>query len=306
MKKTTRRRRKEPRFLHKKTRRTEAENDAILTYALEMVKSVPYDVSLRWVFYRLLQEGYYSKKGDVRKWGRLCINARHSGRCGWKPDTLIDDTRGKIYRVYGARDYEGALGDLIDDVRRAVNFELNHFYEQDNYVELWFEAKAMAGQFRHYTQRINLVPFGGDPSIPLKWDLAKDLEYYANKYDKPIVILYFGDLDDKGKKIPKSAGGTVSEWCSVDFQLVHCGLTKEQAEANHLPENPDKPGEYQWEALSDEAAREIITQAVSQYIDVDVIDKVNEETAALEEEWKDKISEAIQHLIQESPGQETP
>ena len=36
----------------------------MLERALEIVNSVPYNVSTRWLFYRMLQEGCYTKKSD--------------------------------------------------------------------------------------------------------------------------------------------------------------------------------------------------------------------------------------------------
>lgn len=50
--------------------------------------------------------------------------------------------------------------------------------EQDCYVQIWFEAEAMHQQFEYHTRnyRVSLVPFRGDCSIPLKWEIAKKLE----------------------------------------------------------------------------------------------------------------------------------
>jgi hypothetical protein len=45
-----------------------------------------------------------------------------------------------------------------------------------------------------------------------------------------------------------------------------------------IPDNPDKPGEYQWEALPDDAAREMIIGAVGRYVDADIIDEVERES----------------------------
>lgn len=45
------------------------ETETILDRAWDLVQGVPYKVSARWVFYRLLQEGFYSKKSDYKnKW----------------------------------------------------------------------------------------------------------------------------------------------------------------------------------------------------------------------------------------------
>ncbi len=53
--------------------------------------------------------------------------------------------------------------------------------------------------------------------------------------------------------------------CNVEFAFKRCGLTQAQANRHGVNEKPEKPGEYQWEALSDQAAREIIAQNTTPY-----------------------------------------
>jgi len=85
--------------------------------------------------------------------------------------------------------------------------ELDTIENQDYYVQCWFEAEAMRGQFEYFTKdyRVSLVPFRGDCSVSIKWELAKNLENIYVKYEKPIKILYFGDCDKKGYQILKAA-----------------------------------------------------------------------------------------------------
>jgi len=54
---------------HKKQRQ-------LLARALELIDSVPYRVTLRWVFYRLLQEGFYEGKDGYKKCKYLLAKAR--------------------------------------------------------------------------------------------------------------------------------------------------------------------------------------------------------------------------------------
>ena len=126
----------------------------------------------------------------------------------------------------------------------------------------------MHGQFEYYTKdyRVSLQPFRGDCSIPIKWKLAKKLEQIAEKYGKPIEILYFGDYDKKGLQIFNSALKDIRQWCKTDFDVERIGLTIEQAQSMSIPENPNKPGTYQWEALNDEQAGQLIVNAVEKYV----------------------------------------
>lgn len=93
---------------------------------------------------------------------------------------------------------------------------------------------------------------------------------------KPIVVLYFGDLDPKGLQTPESAVSDIREWCSADFEFVRCGLNPGDEIRLDIPERFDNPGEYQWEALSDDQARDLITSHVDRYLDRAVFEAVAE------------------------------
>lgn len=264
-------------------------NGEILDRAMEHIKSVPYRVSLRWVFYRLLQEGYYSEKDHYLNWKSLASVARKRFYDRWNPNTLVDDTRGiegiswVYYNEVSLREY------YFTDLPKRAPVYLDHFTKQPEVIIICFEARTMADQFRYYTRRIDLVPFGGDPSIHLKWRVAKWIESEAKLHDKPIRVLYFGDYDLKGQQIGASAMKDVQAWCDVDFDVTNCGLTLDQAIEYQIPENPDKPNEYQWEALDDIGASEIIGDAISAYIDDDIIDEILEREKVLSKEFKNRL-----------------
>jgi hypothetical protein len=149
----------------------------ILERGVEFVNSVDYGVSIRWVFYRLLQEGYYSTKSDYQKLIILSSKARKQYLHGWHPQTVEDTTRERIVRAGGMADIQDCIDALVMELTSNVYFPLDHFYRQERYVEIWFEAKAMVGQFQHYTNDIDLVPFVGHPSIPYKYNIAQTLNY---------------------------------------------------------------------------------------------------------------------------------
>jgi len=264
---------------------------AILDAGWAHVQSVPYKASLRWLFYRLLQDGFYKGKKD---YGQACSGlfsrARHTQQGHWRPDTLEDESREIIIRAGGCRDEDEAIQEMRSNVIGAAYVPRDHFYHQENYIELWFEANAMSSQFKYYTKDIDLVPMGGQPSIPHKWKVAKRLEGAARIYGKPIVILYFGDEDAHGHVIQKTIEMDVRRWApEVSFDLIWCGLTMEQVERYAIPENPEKPG-YQWEALSDKGAREIITAAIGKYIDEEVTEDVNAAAEEFQEAWQEKLA----------------
>lgn len=250
----------------------------MLDYALSRVQSVPYKVNSRWVFYQLVQTGFIQKK-DIGKWEQLCARARKNFWNGWSPDTLEDTIR----QCYFNGESKADLFYVKDTI-----------HEQNFYVQLWFEAQAMAKQFEYYSQeyRVSLVPFRGDVSIPIKWELAKKLEATATKYGKPIKVLYFGDCDKKGEAIYESAVKYIKSWCKAEFDIERIGLTLEQAHEFNIPDNPNKPNTYQWEALDDAQAGKIIIQALEKYLSKPSQTLLKEESA-----MGDKLKDVLDRIL---------
>jgi hypothetical protein len=239
-----------------------ARTAAMLDRAFELVQSVDYQVSARWLFYRLLQEGYYNSKQDYdNKYLHAIAAARRSFYKDWRPDTLADETRAAII---GGDGFDSPADWLAAVARMGCN--LDKWHAQPVYLEIWYEARAMTDQFRHYTKHVTLRPMGGQPSIPYKWQIAKDLEDAASAYHKPIKVLYFGDLDPAGETISQTVRDDVRLWSAAPFEFIHCGLTAAQVQFYGVPENIEHPGAYQWEALTDDAAREIITGNLDKYM----------------------------------------
>lgn len=251
-----------------------------LNFAMAKIQSVPYKVSGRWLFYQLVQEGYAVKK-DYDKIISLLSRVRKNFWGGWTPDILTDSVRECVWK--GEPLY---LRDI----------QLDAIANQDYYVQLWFEAQAMYQQFEYYTRdyRVSLIPFRGDCSIPIKWEIAKKLETMAQKYQKPIKVLYFGDYDEKGLQIYISALKDIRAWCNVDFDVERVGLTLEQAQRLNLPENPLKPHAYQWEALSDKDASTLILGAVTKYLR-----KIPDDLVEKEVGIRIKIDEVASKLLAE-------
>jgi hypothetical protein len=70
---------------------------------------------------------------------------------------------------------------------------------------------------------------------------------------------------------------------SLQFHVA--GLTVEQARRYALPENFERPGQWQWEALSDVQAREIIEGALKQRLDLEALGDAIERAGHLRSAW---------------------
>lgn len=238
----------------------------ILDRAMEHVLSVPYTVTARWVFYRLLQEGILKGKYDYKPLLRCLSRARKGFYKDWRPYTLTDDTRAADVRGIGFSDSQGWL----EAVKEHTECHLDRWFSQSVYLEVWFEAAAMKAQFEHYiNENVTLLAFHGDISIPEKWKAAERISRKWSDTPKPTQILYFGDLDPKGIQIPESAKNDIVYFIALllgdefkefheGFTFTRVGINEEHPELYGIPENPERPRTYQWEGLSDIGARELI------------------------------------------------
>ncbi|MBA7700302.1 hypothetical protein ES703_109013 [subsurface metagenome] len=255
------------------------ETQQVLEAAYHWVMSVPYQVTARWVFYRLLQEAVYDTKAGYKHLLGILSKARKEFYSNWRPWILADDTRAPILmqregyytlylRGYGFRD----AAEWHARLKEELNCPLDRWRDQPVYAEIWFEASAMQGQFLHYAnENLPLLAFHGDVSIPEKWRTAERLAQRYLELRKPVHIYYFGDLDPKGLLIPESAWNDIFKWTVAiinrkedrlphpgDLTFERIGINEDQIGELNIPENPERPGTYQWEGLSFCGARNLM------------------------------------------------
>ena len=269
----------------------------LLDWCLGEIDSVPYNVTMRWIFYRAVQSMGLTKK-DYSMFKQITGRARKSFYHGWKPNTLTDDTRDIHYSGGGHSNPADWIMSLADQ-----ECDLEKRSCQSKLVMICFEAMAMVSQFQHYTKGyyVNLIPFKGDASIEYKWRIAKTIENYDSVYGVPIKVLYFGDLDKKGLMIPDSAFKDIRSWCKVPFEFERIGLNEEHVSMYDIPEKIEGEG-YQWEALDDEGAKELITTALDREIDLGAIREVEERERQATERWKKIIEDAVENFNDEDDG----
>ncbi len=260
-----------------------ARTAAILDAARGYVESVDYDVTLRWCFYRLLQDGFYSTKKDYKnKWKGLASTARRAHyQDWWNPCTFVDDGRSIVHVASGSATASEAIQEARERSRRFSYVELDHFYYQPATIVWMFEAQGMVGQFRKYAPCCDLIPLGGDPSFPLKQETANHLSELVERYGRPVTVLYAGDYDSGGLRIPETTMKDVVAWSRYPdlISLERVGINPSQASTYGIHKAPD--GTIQWEALGDAAAGELIKSAMAGYVDYDLIAKISKASRLL-------------------------
>lgn len=302
----------------------------VLDWTLDQIKSVPYEVPSRWAFYRAEQQFGLGGKKSYKRFLAWTSRARKRLYGGWTPTTLLDDTRKIAPRGFGYSTPDDWINSLLSE--RCV---LSKQAEQSNIILVLFEAEAMKRQFDYYLQPlyVSSVPFKGDTSIRAKWEIAKHLAELKNAYpDKPVIMLYYGDLDSKGLDIPRSAlkdiypwfiqqldtnlqakhgplqlvRGALDEgeevWANSDksFTFYRVGLSKTQVKKLRpkIAENPEKPGTYQWEALNDKQAGMLIKDAVAKYWDEKINSKIVDKATEATERVQKRLEEVVRELME--------
>ena len=104
-------------------------SEQLLDRAWEHVQSVPYATSLRWLFYRLLQDGLYGRKDDYAKMKALFTKARKSSWRSWRPYTLADETRHPVlYHGWETPDQ------WLEAIQRGLTCQLDKWFTQPQYI----------------------------------------------------------------------------------------------------------------------------------------------------------------------------
>ena len=293
----------------------EPHNVRMLDRAYEQIESEPHKVSARFVFYRLWQDGTFgdiqpvltaegtvktsAKKLAYMRFISKTAEARMRNYKEWRPWTMTDDLN-PVTDIYLGSGSPHTTPDTLANtyLERIKNPFINipHFYFQKMYVAICYEAHAMTSQFKYYTSGVALIPCGGQSSIPMRYEIAQLLLRESGLYGIPATLLYFGDLDEAGiKNIYRSLEDDINYYCSgKDVEIIRVGITEEQVLKYDIPDNPIKPGTYQWEALSTEQAGEIIKGAVDNLLDPEATERKSELEAAIEIEAKEIIIESIQ------------
>ena len=64
-----------------------------------------------------------------------------------------------------------------------------------------------------------------------------------------------------------------------------------------VPENPDKPGAWQWEALTDPQARQIIEGGIAGLVDADAVTRAHDLRERLMGDLQPRLETAIRTVV---------
>lgn len=248
----------------------------LLRFAAEVCREYEEDlklqITLRQLYYQGVSRGVLPSGQDA--YNALKDNISAARLAGEFPlHALVDRTRYVNKGAFTRCDtkLERALSRAASATIAAPDTYLHRdpWFGQPNHVSVWFEKEALAGIFEDVCNKLGVNWFStrGEPSQPaiFQW-IRRAAE--AHGVDNPdgwkaepppgragednhvgraqrSVVLYFGDHDPTGIRIPRTAEATVGTFMDilrlnfpVEFRRI--GISLEQARALNLPPFPAK------------------------------------------------------------------
>jgi len=197
-------------------------------------------ITIRQLHYRLVAAGMTNDTNHYKRVGKAMGKARWDGIISM--DAFVDRERA----MFGVTEDE--TKDLQTEIERGkgqINgwmnaYTLNRWSNQENYIEVGIEKKALQGVFEDPCRSadVGLAPFKGYSSITFLHEAVSRFED-AIADGKIPIILYFGDYDPSGLDIPRSIRDSLSRM-GVNVEVKIIALNPDQIREMDLPGVPAK------------------------------------------------------------------
>lgn len=184
------------------------------------------------------------------------------------------------------------------------HYKRNKWENQEYYVEVFIEKKALQGIFEPITssEEVALGACKGYPSLTFLNDTYGRFND-ADIQGKKLVIIYFGDYDPSGMDIPNSIRDNLSRF-GVEVEIDRVALNHDQVVAWHLPYAPIKEGDsrsanftglgqVELDAIEPHRLQDMCRKAIQKYFDNnlhdELINKEKSERLEYQQQLKDYV-----------------
>lgn len=282
----------------------------IIEKASNIINEYLEGITVRQLHYRLVAIGMTN---DMNHYKRV-VNAMTQARWNGVVDmgSFIDRERS----MYGeTRDDEKNLDDEIEYGKSQIkawmqSYRLNRWSNQDNYIEVGIEKKALQGVFETpcLYNDVGLAPFKGYSSITFLYE-AKDRFLDAMERGKNPILLYFGDYDPSGEDIPKSIEKNLKRM-GVDIVVKRIALNPEQIKEMNLPGVPPKITDSRtrnWnggsvvelDAVEPKTLAKMGESAIKNYFDENRYNELKEKESQERREYRKALKEFVKDIKDE-------
>lgn len=300
------------------------EKAEIIRQVQSVIAASSYEISVRFIFYRLVGNfGYPKTERDYKNLAELLVKAR---RARLIPFGAISDSDPAL--AGGAGGFNSRAQFLR--YRAGVDgFGLDPLIGQPYEIELWSEdagsVPMLAGIARDYP--VTIYSTGGFSSVTVTHAIAERVM----GREVPTIFLHIGDFDPSGESIFKSMCQDVGAFlwdelaceydddtgetfhspddAGPDFRPIRVALTREQAEGWNLETAPPKPSDsrsanwvgetVQVQAMSEDQMREVVTGALDDHMDHRALAELREREDAERDEMAPLVQRAMEGVIAE-------
>lgn len=221
-------------------------------------------LTLRQIFYQLVAAGHIENNSNRYKaLSVICSDMRKDGLLSW---AVMEDRMRRVSGKRGWKNVEEFIASELNSFLRPEYYDRCLVQQVDQYAELWVEKDALSRIFEDvaYSYCVRVVTCRGQVSTTFLKDYADRAKRAAVQGKRPVII-YGGDLDPSGWKIPIAAQETLFRDFGVDVEFDRLALNLDQVEKYRLPNNPDA---LKW---SDANAREYVRQYGEVAVELDAL-----------------------------------
>jgi hypothetical protein len=212
-------------------------------------------------------------------------------------DSIADNTS-----LLGTRQWD-SIEQLLTFASRK--YRSKWFKDQEYYVEVWLEKEALAQIFKQITNKygVFLSVSGGYPKLS---QINSGIHRFSEYHDKPVKLLYFGDLDASGKDMINTLRDNLAKLrVENDVEVIEVALNIRDVEDFGLVRNPvkEKDKRKKWftetygidygvelDALEPDILRAKIDRAIRGYVDLSIVEECKAKDAECMIEWEDIIA----------------
>lgn len=245
----------------------------------EIVNYNPGVLTIRTLHYRLVSRGMTNTTRHYKRVVSAMIKARWERLVSF--GTFSDHER----ETLGETDFiETSVEKAQLIAERQIelwmqSYKKNTWENQDTYLEVWVEKKALQGVFEPICNKYDvlLAPCKGYPSLTFLND-AKARFREAEKTHET-KILYFGDYDPSGEDIPRSLQQNlydlgiivnVDRRLLLEHQVINWGLPPAPAkDTDSRTANWDGLGQVELDAVEPKKLQRLIEGAILEHLDPD-------------------------------------
>jgi len=279
----------------------------IIENALQEISNYSWGVlTLRALHYRLVSRGMTNTVQHYKRVVSAMIKAR------WDGDVAFEVFSDHDREVLGFTKYEETTVESEQNNAETQiglwmrAYHKNMWENQDRYVEVWIEKKALQGIFEPICNKydVALAPCKGYPSLTFVNEARERFEGAENSHNP--LILYFGDYDPSGEDIPRSIGDNLSR-LGIDVEIDRRLLLEHQVISMGLPPAPIKMGDSRsarWsglgqvelDAVEPKILQSFIRDAILEYRDEDLYEKLREVEETERAEYQANLKEFVKTL----------